>query len=97
MTKTWFTSDTHFGHFNIIEYCNRPFKTVDEMNSKLIRFWNERVKPDDIVYFLGDFCFKNTSGCEEGGDYVCSNNKYVPIIRPACEKIINGNSIECIN
>ena len=64
--KTWFTSDFHFGHFNIIEYCNRPFKDVEHMNRELIRRHNERVKPEDTVYFLGDFCFKNTSGGKSG-------------------------------
>jgi len=36
------------------------------MDAELIRRWNERVKPEDIVYFLGDFCFKNTSGGKPG-------------------------------
>ena len=30
MSKVWFTADTHFGHANIIRYCNRPFFNSDE-------------------------------------------------------------------
>lgn len=51
----WFTSDTHFHHANIIEYCGRPFRDVDHMNEEMIHRWNERVKPGDLVYHLGDF------------------------------------------
>ncbi len=58
----WFTSDYHFGHDNIIKYCNRPFKNIHEMNSAITRNHNSRVKPDDTVLFLGDFCFKGKSG-----------------------------------
>ena len=54
----WFTSDTHFGHKNIIEYCSRPFNGIDHMNQELIRRWNERVKPEDTVFMVGDFCFR---------------------------------------
>lgn len=54
----WFTSDTHFNHANIIKYCKRPFKDVDEMNQELVKRWNEKVGHDDTVYFLGDFYFK---------------------------------------
>lgn len=53
----WFTSDTHFGHKNIIEYCNRPYRSVKGMNESLVRRWNHMVKPNDIVYHLGDVSF----------------------------------------
>ena len=53
----WFTSDTHFDHKNIIKYCNRPFKDIDEMNAELERRWNAVVAPGDRVFHLGDFAF----------------------------------------
>lgn len=53
----YFTSDTHFGHSNIIEFCRRPFSTVEEMNETLIENWNARVKNNDSVYILGDMFF----------------------------------------
>jgi len=60
--KHFFTSDTHFGHANIIKYCVRPFRDVAHMDAELIRRWNERVSPEDTVYHLGDFQFKNSAG-----------------------------------
>ena len=59
----WFTSDQHFGHYNIIKYCNRPFKSVRDMDYEIIFRYNSKVKPDDDVYMLGDFtmfCDKDT-------------------------------------
>ena len=53
----WFTSDSHWSHQKIIELCNRPFSSVEEMNEKLIENWNSVVKPTDTVFHLGDFCF----------------------------------------
>jgi len=60
--KIWFTSDTHFGHRNIIRYCKRPFKDLKDMNKRIIRNWNARIKEGDMVFHLGDFCFRNSSG-----------------------------------
>lgn len=51
----FFTSDTHFGHTNIIKYCNRPFSNAHEMDKILIRNWNLRVSEKDTIYHLGDF------------------------------------------
>ncbi|QLC35558.1 hypothetical protein EFA46_015120 (plasmid) [Halarchaeum sp. CBA1220] len=47
-------SDTHFGHANIIDYCERPFESVEEMNEALIENWNASVEADDEVVFVGD-------------------------------------------
>lgn len=57
MNEIWFTSDTHFFHKNVIKLCNRPFSCIDEMHTTLIENWNKYVKPNDIIYFLGDFAF----------------------------------------
>lgn len=59
--KVFFTSDLHFGHKNIIPYCNRPFDSVSDMDAALIRAWNERVGPEDTVYVLGDFAFESAA------------------------------------
>jgi len=64
----YFISDTHFYHYNIIKYCDRPFEDIETMNVKMIECWNSVVKEDDIVYFLGDFGF----GDKEMLTNVCS-------------------------
>jgi calcineurin-like phosphoesterase family protein len=51
---TWFTSDLHFGHTNIIEYCGRPYTSVSAMNTGLIELWNANVSSADTVWVLGD-------------------------------------------
>ena len=53
----YFTSDCHFGHKNSIQYCNRPFESVEDMDKGLIERWNDVVKQDDEVWQLGDFTF----------------------------------------
>jgi calcineurin-like phosphoesterase family protein len=60
----FFTSDTHFGHYNskngngIIKYCKRPFQSIEEMDEAIIANWNSCVSDSDTVYHLGDFAFR---------------------------------------
>ncbi len=48
------SSDLHFGHPNILKYCNRPFDTVNKMNNSLINNWNQIVGKEDTAYIIGD-------------------------------------------
>lgn len=52
--KIWLTSDTHFSHNKEFLYGTRGFNTVEEMNAEIIKRWNKKVAPNDIVYHLGD-------------------------------------------
>jgi calcineurin-like phosphoesterase family protein len=56
MPTIWFTADFHFGHSNIIRYCNPPFQSVKEMDRTILDLLNDSAKANDILYFLGDFC-----------------------------------------
>lgn len=55
MSKIYIIGDTHFNHHNIIEYCDRPFESVADMNDCLIANWNSVVNDDDKVIVNGDF------------------------------------------
>ena len=57
----YFTSDLHIGHYNILRFDKRPFKTVEENDMELIKRWNNKVKPEDTVYVLGDMIWKHRS------------------------------------
>lgn len=63
--KVFVISDTHFGHENIIRYCNCPFRTVEEMDEAMIKNWNAVVTNKDTIIHLGDFCLTNKERCIE--------------------------------
>jgi calcineurin-like phosphoesterase family protein len=76
--KVFYTSDTHFGHKNILKYCSRPFVDVADMGRGMIERWNETVGADDVVYHLGDFGFGSKNQLR---DIVKSLNGHKIIIR----------------
>lgn len=78
--KLFFTSDTHWGHFNISKYCHRPFNSRSEMDNALIDNWNKVVPQDGIVVHCGDFMLPHKEDIKE----------YEKIL-----KKLNGNILLC--
>ena len=62
---TFYISDPHLGHENIIKFCNRPFSCADEMDEAIIDNWNSRVTNGDTVRIMGDLMFRNRKHPEE--------------------------------
>lgn len=58
-TKIWLTSDLHFGHKSIIDFCpnTRPYICTEQMNLDIVETWNSQVGENDIVFILGDVSF----------------------------------------
>ena len=59
MSRIFFIGDTHFGDSQIIDYEQRPFANVEEMDKELINRWNYVVADDDKVFMIGDFSLYN--------------------------------------
>ena len=71
-SKLFFTSDTHFNHFKIAKYCNRPFASRGEMNKALIENWNKVVPRDGIVIHCGDFMLNHSLKNEKDYDKIAN-------------------------
>lgn len=76
----YYIADLHLGHANVIKFDNRPFASIDKMESEIIRRWNDRVAPQDTVYILGDFSLKTSS-------------EWHPVLEKlkGCKVLIRGN------
>ena len=63
--NVWVWSDQHFGHKNIIRFCNRPYPNTDLMNQCMEGNYNNVVQPNDIVIWGGDVAFMNRHDMEK--------------------------------
>jgi calcineurin-like phosphoesterase family protein len=68
MPAVFLVSDTHFGHAGVCRFMRadgitklRPFEDPEEMDEFMVRAWNERVRPTDKVYHLGDVVINRKS------------------------------------
>jgi len=87
--NTFFVSDTHFGHKNILNYCpnrQRWASTIEEMDEKLIAAWNSVVGKWDVVLHLGDFALVRG---EEMERYIKRLNGVIVLVK--------GNHDRCTN
>lgn len=64
--STFFSSDWHLGHKNIIRYDGRPFKTVEEMDNTILTNVTGQLQKGDTLYFLGDFALTRSGNAMEG-------------------------------
>ena len=61
IVNLFLSADFHFGHFNCIRYCGRPFTTSQEMDEQIVANVNKIVGEKDLLWFLGDFAFVKTA------------------------------------
>lgn len=68
MPSVFLTSDTHFGHTGVCRFTRndgvtklRPWDDANEMDEEMVKRWNDRVRPNDKVYHLGDVVINRKS------------------------------------
>lgn len=81
MSRTFYISDAHISHENVIKFDNRPFNSIEEMNQTIMNNWNETVKNDDVVYCLGDMHWGKADEVYEyfkqlNGKKICINGNH---------------------
>lgn len=74
--KTWFGSDTHYSHDNILHLCRRPFLNIYEHDKTLIDNHNSLISDNDDYYFFGDLAFR------------CSPHRVVEILKSLNGRLI---------
>ena len=84
----FFTADEHYGHQNIIRYCNRPYLSVTEMDNDLIDKHNQVVTKGDIVIHAGDFTLKNKT---KAGEYISKLSGSHIFLQGSHDGWLNGN------
>jgi calcineurin-like phosphoesterase family protein len=84
--RLYFTSDTHYNHTNICrgvtrwtdaEDITRDFKTLDQMNDRIVAGINAEVGQDDILFHLGDWSFGGFERIEEFRNRINCKNIHI--------------------
>ncbi|MGQ4556401.1 metallophosphoesterase [Halobellus sp. GM3] len=103
-------SDHHFGHSNIIDYCDRPFTSVGAMDNALLDRHYGTVGVDDVLVHLGDVAMDMRDGRttieyfeQLGGDLLIAGNHDVGLdpdaapfpVLDACVLERRGHSFYC--
>lgn len=97
MSDIFITSDEHYGHENIIEYCNRPFKSIREMEDEIVWRHNAKVpnNPNVVTIHLGDMFWYKPS--KDGYWHATENEALVIMERlNGSHALIYGNHDELI-
>ena len=87
MGKTFFISDLHFGHKNVLAFDHREFSSIEEHDEALIRNWNNAVGIDDDVWVLGDISWRSPMKTVEilkrlnGTKHLCIGNHDHTLLR----------------
>ena len=55
MATHYFTADQQLGQKSIIELCDRPFGSLEEMHAAIVERWNDTVRDDSITWIVGDY------------------------------------------
>ena len=88
MGKVFFTGDLHFGHENVLAFNNRPFASVEEMDSELVRRWNNKVGKGDLTYVLGDMIWKTRNA--DAAELIKSLNGQVILIKGNHDRFLHN-------
>lgn len=92
MSNLFFTSDEHYGHANIIKFCNRPFKNIWESRDVIVAKHNAKVPKGSITYHLGDM-FWRTFPLKEALDTLNALNGQHYFIWGNHDELIERNEI----
>ncbi|MHA1149239.1 MAG: metallophosphoesterase family protein [Promethearchaeota archaeon] len=99
----WFTADFHLSHANTIKHCHRPFKDVEIMDKTILDNLRASVKPNDVLYFLGDLTFREEIALQFFElfkdieiHYITSNHDYKRVIKIAKEHCSSVSEIKDI-
>ncbi len=87
----YYIADLHLGHEKVIQFSERPFSSLEEMDRMLIANWRAVVRPEDEVYILGDLIYKSDNPEKylkqlTGRLHLIKGNHDTYIKKPECQK-----------